>query len=686
MPALPTWALAMLAAIPVGILLLYFLKLRRQVVEVPSTFLWSKSIEDLHVNSLFQRLRRSLLLLLQLLAVVLAALAVLRPGYRSETTTAERQIFLLDQSASMQAVDGIDTSATSPTGEASGAGIPSGAARVSRFEAAKKLIGEAIEAMDNGQEAMLIGFSDRSEVLQGFTSDRKRLRDALSEASVTNRTTDVIEALRTAEGLTQSQRAREVEAPRESGAASEIAASSAATDLLLFSDGVFAPATDLPLQNLRPRYIQVGSQTASNVAILAFSVDRNPQRADEIQAFATIANLGQASASCNATLELDDSIVDAEEITLDPGEETGVSFTLSGDQASRLVLSIDIDDALSIDNVAYATIPPARSVSVLLVTPGNAPLELALSTGQASTLCDLEVVTPDFLATEAYVKRLAAQRDDLIVFDRCAPEAMPMTNTFFIGSLPPESWNAGESTTQVLLIDMDRTHPLMQYLELYSLLIAEGRPLIPPPGAIELLSADGGPMLAIAPRDGFQDLVLGFEILSSSENGTATFNTDWQVQRSWPVFVLNLLRHLAGATEVTSTRSYQPGEVIIARLPARSVLPSGSSAPVVTVRFPDGSVRPLTVGGSNLFSITDTNQTGVYEVEDERNVVASYSVNLFDRRESGLAAASSVALGYSEVEAEANRTPSRREYWRPLLLIVLGVLAVEWAYFARRVA
>ncbi len=42
-----------LAATPPLLLLLYFLKIRRQVVEVPSTMLWIQTIEDMHVNSLW---------------------------------------------------------------------------------------------------------------------------------------------------------------------------------------------------------------------------------------------------------------------------------------------------------------------------------------------------------------------------------------------------------------------------------------------------------------------------------------------------------------------------------------------------------------------------------------------------------------------------------------------------------
>jgi hypothetical protein len=100
-PLLAPWQWALLAAVPIGIVLLYFLKLRRQPVRVPSTYLWSRTVEDLHVNSLMQRLRRNLLLLLQLLFILLIALALLRPGWRGTSEGGRRLVMLLDASASM---------------------------------------------------------------------------------------------------------------------------------------------------------------------------------------------------------------------------------------------------------------------------------------------------------------------------------------------------------------------------------------------------------------------------------------------------------------------------------------------------------------------------------------------------------------------------------------------------------
>ncbi len=64
--SLGPWQWALLLAVPPLVVMLYFLKLRRKPLEVPSTFLWRRTIEDLHVNSLWQRLRRNLLLYLQL--------------------------------------------------------------------------------------------------------------------------------------------------------------------------------------------------------------------------------------------------------------------------------------------------------------------------------------------------------------------------------------------------------------------------------------------------------------------------------------------------------------------------------------------------------------------------------------------------------------------------------------------
>src|SRR5437588_6124450 len=94
-----------LAALPLlGIILaLYLLKLRRPTAPVASLHLWGSLTRDREANSLWQRLRVSALLLLQLLALLLLVLALARPWAPSSERIGEHAIIVVDISASMAA-------------------------------------------------------------------------------------------------------------------------------------------------------------------------------------------------------------------------------------------------------------------------------------------------------------------------------------------------------------------------------------------------------------------------------------------------------------------------------------------------------------------------------------------------------------------------------------------------------
>src|SRR5882757_8031583 len=105
-PAVPGWATIALLFVPIIIALLYFLKLKRKPIQVPSTFLWRKSIEDLHVNSLFQWLRDNVLLLVQLCIILLLIYSGLQFQIQGEMAVAgHHYVILIDNSASMSTRD-----------------------------------------------------------------------------------------------------------------------------------------------------------------------------------------------------------------------------------------------------------------------------------------------------------------------------------------------------------------------------------------------------------------------------------------------------------------------------------------------------------------------------------------------------------------------------------------------------
>ena len=706
LPTLPTWGVVLLALVPPAIVLLYFLKLRREPVEVPSTYLWQTTIEDLHVNSLLQRLRRSLLLLLQLLAVAAAAFALFRPGIRGTASQTPRQIFLIDTSASMSARDGGEALSDATT----------------RLDRAIKLVGGAIDGMSDDESAMLITFDDRSETLQSFTGDRGRLNAALQRVRPTARPTDIIGALRAADGLANPRRSSEVGDTNDVQVADAMPA-----DLKIYSDGGFDTVTEFSLGNLKPTYVPIGQADTANAAITAFSVQRNVERPGMVEAFATVSNLSSETIEGTATLRGDGEFLDAASVSIDGEDQTGVSFSFETENAMTLELTLDVEDALAVDNQAFAALTPLRTVSVLLVTPGNKPLELGFGTSKVAGISRTEVVSPSYLSTDAYRSRAKEGSDDLIVYDRCRPDAMPSTNTFFIGSLPPSINQAdadgdpnpspqsgdedvdvdadvandpspdnidtrsiaGESPTgqwryaspmeSLSVIDVDRGHPLMRYLELFSLLVVEGQSVEGPPGTDVLIEGDIGPLLSIAPRQGFRDLVLGFALLSQNAEGASVINTNWYAERSWPVFLLNVLKDLAGAAEASAATSQAPGSTVRLRVPQE--IRSVNITPVGEPTAP-----PIPVPDNGLIEFVDTELPGNYRVESEGKLIDLFSINLFDRTESTLAVKPDVEIGYETVEGVNATEETRQEYWRWALLAVLGLMAAEWVLYSRRVA
>src|SRR5688572_5582964 len=158
-------ALAAAIAIP-ALLILYFLKLRRREMPVSSTILWKKAIQDLQVNAPFQRLRRNLLLLLQLLILLCLILALAKPVANVSRTAGSTTVILIDRSASM--------SATTPDGKI-------------RLDEAKRRARELVDSMGRGSTAMVIAFDDSAETLQPFTTDANLLRQAIDRVGPTDR-------------------------------------------------------------------------------------------------------------------------------------------------------------------------------------------------------------------------------------------------------------------------------------------------------------------------------------------------------------------------------------------------------------------------------------------------------------------------------------------------------------------
>src|SRR5690242_21748863 len=104
MPFATPLALLGLLFVP-AVVAMYLLRLRRTETVVPSTLLWQRLAADTEANAPWQRLRRSLLFLLQLLLVVALAVLAARPFLERPAGLARDLIVIVNTSASMSATD-----------------------------------------------------------------------------------------------------------------------------------------------------------------------------------------------------------------------------------------------------------------------------------------------------------------------------------------------------------------------------------------------------------------------------------------------------------------------------------------------------------------------------------------------------------------------------------------------------
>lgn len=673
------WQWGLLALIPPAIIALYFLKLKRQPLAVPSTYLWSRAIEDLHVNSLWQRLRQSLLLLLQLLLILLLAMTLLRPGTKGTELINKRHIFLIDVSASMSATD------VGP----------------SRLDEAKKQVKALIDQMTTNDQAMIITFSSKAVPIQSYTSDRRLLRTKVELIEPTIHTSDLNEAVRTASGLANPGSTGDPNNPADQNAAEAMPAT-----LYIFSDGGFAPLKDFRLGNLTPEYNRMGNPAAlANVAIVAFGTDSNPDKPGKLEVFGRLENYGRETAKVEAALFINGTLADVSQVEISGREvkvvrdektnaeievaqapgTAGVRFELplteELEKNGILRLAIDAKDSLAVDNQAYTIVSSPRPAKVLYVTTGtDEAMQLALNTEECRKFGQVAMVEPKYLDDKDYQAKSADGFWDLVIFDRCAPKQMPNCNTLFIGSKPPgDAWKAAEKQGPPILSDVDQVHPLTQQMKMDDVIVAEGTPLKGPPGTTVLLDFDVGPLYAVAPRAGYEDAVLGYPIYGVEPDGKVYSNTNWPKRRSFPVFVLNAVKYLGGVKTSTDVPSVKPG------MPA--VLRAAMPVPKLVVETPRKDRFDVPRETQNTYVFSRTDEIGVYDVREGtgQQVNQKFVVNLFDQRESDIWPEEALTLPHEEIRASAVKQSVRQEYWKWLLLGAICLLIFEWYVYNRRV-
>ncbi|MHC5112961.1 MAG: VWA domain-containing protein [Planctomycetota bacterium] len=650
MSFLHPWLALLAAAVTIPLLLLlYFLKLRRRRLTMASTLLWRRAFEDLQVNVPFQRLRLSVLFVLQfiLLLVLLAALG--EPTLSRAGLGARRLILLVDTSASMGAAE---------------AGAEAGARRLDLAKQRALEVVEGIVGRSDAAAVMVIAFARQARVACGFESRRDVLAETIAAIEATDEEADLAGALALAG--TFAGRGEQDE-------------QDATPDVVLISDGGVAPSADAAgffLRSGRFRFAQVGDE-APNVGIVALAARRDADDPIRVIVFARLANAGPDPIETTVRLFVDGRDGPIRRVSVDPARdgngpgEATVTFEIELGGGAVLTARHGADDALPADDVAAVVLPPAVRPRIALVhgEEGSDPRLRELL--EESEPRRLQSMSASVYGADA---ETMADRFDLVVFDRTAPEELPNVPSLIFGAVPPGvgvSGAGGDGGARIL--GWNRQHPVMRHVSLDAVVYAGFGGMELPPGAQSLATGPSGPVIAELRARGERHVAVGFALTRSN----------WSMQVSVAVFLQNVLDHLTWARSGRSSLVSRPGEPVTVRVAA--------DADGIVLRPPGDpggdAPEPTAIAASprSRVSLPRLRRVGVYGVEGADPPGDRIAVSMLSDVESDTRPRRELIVNAETVASGTAGDVAPRGIWPWLVAAALVLLVGEWLVYCRLV-
>jgi len=658
------------AAIAVPLLaLFYFLKLRRRPVRIGSAMLWMDAVKDLQANVPFRWLKPSILLFLQLLALLLLILAFARPALDAGALPTGRAIFLIDRSASMAAPAGPNDEMTRL--EQAG-------------ERASDLVDRVVSAISltgAGSQAMIVSYAANARIVESFTSDRAALKRALEALEPTDQPADLPAALR----LVQAQVAR-------AGADEE----DATPQVFLLTDGAVRDPAALSrtgLSGATVQFLRVGPPPAAprdNLGIVALSARRDFDDPDLFRVFARVANAGAVEIETSLSLALDGAPRSSQAVAVPPADDEGpgeqaVTFELRSRQGGVATVAIPRDDDLEADNRAALVLLPPREPRILIVQPEEA--ESGESVARAALRRALETVagaTPRTMSASVYEQRVAstARLDaDLLIFDRVTPSRPPALPSISFGAgLPLPILEArppsAEPEDDLRVLSWRRAHPLLRNVGLDPLVIARAVTLTinedaqPGPNDVRataeaLARGPSHPLIVEVERGPNRHIVVAFPLAQST----------WPLLPSFVVFIANAVDRLTPLGESAAAQAITTADTTLIRLQPRVATAQVEGPVSFEITAPDA-------GG--VVSIGPLPRVGVYTIRGAVEVDAVLAVNLLDPTETLLTTSDELRIAGRPTTATAAEAAAPREIWRWFVLAAIVLLIPEWILFAWR--
>ena len=501
--------------------------------------------------------------------------------------------------------------------------------RPSRFHRAKAEAAKLIEELGGDDAMCLVVAGSPTRVASPLTADKTTLRAALDSIAATDCPARADEAVRLALSLLRGRSGGRV---------------------VVLSDGGF-PGLDVAADTSSISFVRIG-ESDDNVAITA--LDARPGPDGRPLVLASVRNFSARKRSLHLEVRADGNLVDIQPLSLAAGQEASRIFPAPAG-TSRVAVRLEVDDKFAADNQAHLLLGAGKQATGMLLTAGNLFLQKALAIDPRVSF-----------VRSASPAALASGRYDLYVLDRIrADEAPKGAACLFIAAANAQApVKVAGSVAHPRVTGWNRDHPITRYVDFADLNIDRAAKVVPLDWGRPLVYARETPLVVAGERDGVRSVYVAWNLLDS----------DFVLRVGFPIFISNCVRWLVGDVGGASLANMRTGEVL--------ALAPGAGRSSVEITLPGGEKR--TVPARAATAAVRLERVGIYEARagGYRAVAAA---NLLDATESNIAPRQALVVAGKQVAGAGGRPRRTREFWRWAVLGVLGLLALEWLTYHRRI-
>lgn len=354
------------------IIVMYILKEKHKEVKVPSSFLWKKAMASANAKKPWQKLRKNILMIIQIFAVIIIALVLAKP-YIKGGKDAAHYIIVMDTSASMSSVD------TQPT----------------RFEFAKKEAEKIINNSSPDTYFTVISANNNPYALTEHTQGRENAISIIEKLNPSLESCDIQSTLEIIKTIKSSNDG----------------------NVYMFTD------TGIDIGDITDMQVISVKSSDENTGITLLSENNG-------NVLVKVQNNGNELSKRNVTLYNDNNIIDVKEIEINGGETEDIYFDINTNNISSLKATLSPNDNYTYDDEYYYTINENTSKKAIVFSDNNIFIEKVFSvipdvelykgdkefinTAEGYSLYIYDGVLPEKLPTDGHIMVFSPPNDNNI--------------------------------------------------------------------------------------------------------------------------------------------------------------------------------------------------------------------------------------------------------------------------------